>query len=356
MQRTISDPDTIIQAARAAARSGKIDEALQHWAEFRARSPARPVGFLRPIKLAEAAGKQQLANQLILEGAKQHPDQPELARLLGRLSPKALQTAERRLSAKRVKELTQRREPGDTLLDTALAATRSRRPSEPARLTALTYVEALEIHSPGQPNVRAACLRLLRSLKRVGEAEQRGRAWLADHPDDVTLVLLIADIIGTSGGTSEARDIVQALRTRVPPNPAVDAALISLTAQLPGADVDAVVRQALTEHPKSPVVLREWAVTAQRQGDWNEALRRWEAADRLVPHNRLISAGLDGCRLQLAIERSVDTTDLARFFGKFSSLGGTMGGCEFGMVQRRYGSKALGLFRWSNIQVDDLVR
>ncbi len=356
MELTTSDPDKIMDAAYAAERAGRIDEALQHWAEFRAQHPARSTGFRNAIETAKAAGKRQLANQLILEGARQHPDQPALVSLLGQLSPKELEVAERQLSARLVRELRQRRETGDTLLDAALAPTQRRRPSNPALSTALMQVGAIEFLRPGRPEVRVACLRLLRSLKRLSKARERGRAWLADHPDDVPLVLLIAEIVDSSGETAEAHDIVQALRTRVGSDPAIDAALMSLTARLPGADVESVSSRALADHPRSPLVLREWAVIAQRQGDWDEGLRRWEAADRIVPRNKLISTGLSACRLQLAVDRSIDTTDLAKFFGSFSSLGGTMGGCEFGMVQRRYGSKALGLFRWSNIQVDDLVR
>ena len=214
----------------------------------------------------------------------------------------------------------------------------------------------LESKNPGRSDIRTAYLRLLQNLKRLPEARERGRAWLADHADDTKLVLLIAAIFDNSGEVSASCDIVRSLRARVGPQPAIDAALMSLTARLPAEDFGAVCKRALSEHPSDPLILREWAVIAQRQGDWAEALRRWETADRIVPRNQPIMNGLFACQLQLATDRAVDSSDMAKFFGSFSSLGGSKGGCEFGMIQARYGSKALGLFRWSNIPAKDLIR
>jgi hypothetical protein len=45
----------------------------------------------------------------------------------------------------------------------------------------------------------------------------------------------------------------------------------------------------------------------------------------------------------------------AKLMARFESLGATVFGCEFGMVQRHYGADPIGLMRWGNMTMQGLI-
>jgi hypothetical protein len=98
-----------------------------------------------------------------------------------------------------------------------------------------------------------------------------------------------------------------------------------------------------------------------------DAVARLVAAEARWPGNKNLRAQLNDARLQAMAasdDAAVDTavtsaptqmdneTEEAKLFAGFESLGS---GCEFGLLQRRFGIEPIGLLRWANITPRGLI-
>lgn len=360
-------------AARDAAAAGRFDEALAAWAALRASHPKHPRAWLGSIEAARAAQRPVMACRLIVEGAQRCPGNAELARLLAAIPRGARERAEEFIARRAGPARPARaggRSPGggagpaktapDAKREAAeiLAIARKRRAGPVILVPALARAEALVSAYPRNPDARVAEITVLRALKRLDEARARAEAALLALPGSLAIALLLIDVLDDAGDLKAARDAAMTLRTARPNDAQVEARLIGLTSRLgEDAAAEAAVTAARQRFPNSAAVLTVWATLAQRRGEWQEALARWEHAAAQIPANARIRLGLGACRLQLTVAEVAGTSesDLAAFFSRFESLGGTLGGCEFGMVQRNHGSAALGLLRWSNIRPEQLI-
>ena len=63
----------------------------------------------------------------------------------------------------------------------------------------------------------------------------------------------------------------------------------------------------------------------------------------------------DGAAPDEAAAGTPEETATAELFARFESLGATSAGCEFGLVQRRFGTEPLGLLRWARIDLEGLI-
>jgi hypothetical protein len=115
----------------------------------------------------------------------------------------------------------------------------------------------------------------------------------------------------------------------------------------------------------------EYAYVAQQKGAWPEALERWNAARERFPENEAVAEGIRRVLFHVQMEaleqseetpaqyiqaaRSASTSlklEIRDVMLRFESLGS---GCEFGLVQRRFGAEPLGLLRWGAIPAPALV-
>lgn len=125
--------------------------------------------------------------------------------------------------------------------------------------------------------------------------------------------------------------------------------------------------------PDEATVALEFAESAMRRHDWSVAVERWTQADRRFPGLPWIRKRLFDAQLAIT-ESAVDTTltetvgpgsgdeaigeesSMEQVVACFESLAGTYQGCEFGRVQRQFGCEPLGLFRWGQIDIEDMIR
>ncbi|HVH79784.1 MAG TPA: hypothetical protein VM782_10365, partial [Stellaceae bacterium] len=110
--------------------------------------------------------------------------------------------------------------------------------------------------------------------------------------------------------------------------------------------------------------------------DWKKAVALLRILSKEAPEDTLVSIWLsEATELALAEERSAGAIETvasplaagvadlspgvrldAELLLEFESLGGNMGGCEFGFFQRDHGAEPLSLLRWANVEPDDLAR
>jgi hypothetical protein len=115
----------------------------------------------------------------------------------------------------------------------------------------------------------------------------------------------------------------------------------------------------------------EYAQLATRRNDLPAALQRWTDAKQRFPHDAHLSQRVFEAQLRLTETDSsqAPTAEPTVHSGtassgklspremilEFESLGGTLLGCEFGLVQRALGAEPLGLLRWSDMSSDDII-
>jgi tetratricopeptide (TPR) repeat protein len=351
---------TLAEARHAALRAhtaGDYTQALDCWADIRRRFPAAKTGFAGALRSAKACGDNELVATLLAEGAVQFPQ--EAARwqaLHAGVRPSDAEGEEAWLAR-------MRSPPGAPEAELAAAIgdikPRGKR-NKAAYRTSLPRVEALLLRFPDRPEIYLAHLTVLRGLERFARAEALAARYAAKFPNDEKIALARIDILGDGKNFAAALSAATSLKENHLPSARVEVAYIQALSRAGQLDTaDAACTAALAQFPRNIDLVCEHALLATRRGDWTEAFSRWSAAQAGWPESGRIRQGLDAARLQLAElappEPGAQQDETSALFGRFESLGGSNGGCEFGMVQRSYGSSALGLLRWSNIRPDALV-
>jgi hypothetical protein len=125
------------------------------------------------------------------------------------------------------------------------------------------------------------------------------------------------------------------------------------------AEADKTATDMLAQRPAARQIWDAYIDSARAAGDLPLAIARAEAAQGAGPEyfkgrlrSLLLAHGADAGRLVAASPQ--DTA----LFAAFESFGATPElhlGCEFGLVQRRYGTETLSLLRWSTISIDKLL-
>jgi tetratricopeptide (TPR) repeat protein len=124
----------------------------------------------------------------------------------------------------------------------------------------------------------------LRQLKRLDEAEALLREARERWPENRQVLVDLGYLGIAKGDFTAALPIWSEVRARFPKN--VDGYLWGALAlrelgQLQAAEE--LARAGLVLHPTHSLLLLDFARIAQSRGDWEEALRRWEAAGRVTP-------------------------------------------------------------------------
>ncbi len=132
-------------------------------------------------------------------------------------------------------------------------------------------------------------------------------------------------------------------------------------------EAEAVLADGCARFPADARFYIEIAEAAGSRGDRREALRRWIAARRRFPLDRLIQERLFEARMRL-VEADPDAMDRAEtdlvapgdqhmhdVMTSFESIGGALFGCEFGAVQRAFGAEPLSLLRWADLAPEHIT-
>jgi tetratricopeptide (TPR) repeat protein len=337
-------PVPLREAATTAAAEGDFDQALELLAEYRRRHPAMPFGFLAAIRVARAAKRFDMVRQLAREGAARFPNSGPLKSLHAAFDeekPGKGEDASESLAA--ILAPVARRGCGNAKLEYALAG-----------------LAALGARFPAFQRIFLEHVTLLRRFGRFAEALSLVHACLESFPESLEFGLKHVAVLDDLGRWQEALQTVTALRANAPQSASIEVAYIQALSRLGRLDeADEACAAALVAFPKDVALHCEYATMASRRGDWQGALVRWEAAQKLFPTRAAIRRGLGGVQLQLASQALKGSVlsegETGRFFSRFESLGGTNGGCEFGMVQRHFGSASLGLLRWASISPAQLI-
>ncbi len=348
----------IRRAAMLAHKARDYAAALNYWEDVRRRFPAAKSGVIGALRTARAARDDEMVRHLLQLAARQFPDEAASWATAPSAAPEPLDAGSDEAWQARMQS-----PPGDMdeELAAALAQTGKKAKRGKARYRiSLARVEALLKRFPDRPEICLQHLLLVRSLGRLPRAQTLAARYVMAFPGNENLAITQIAILDDVKDYPAALAAATALRETHTPSPKVEVAYIQALSRAGRVDsADEACTAALARFPHSIDLVCEHATMATRRGDWTEAFSRWSAAQAGWPTNGRIRQGLDAARLQLAElappEPGTPQDETSQLFGRFESLGGSSGGCEFGMVQRSYGSAALGLLRWSNISPESLV-
>ena len=213
----------------------------------------------------------------------------------------------------------------------------------------------------------------LQLLGQLDEADSLLAAALKRFPAQHVIAIEYARVSHRRRDWPEALARWKLVMARFPDNAeGISGAVVALQHLNRYDELEEILTAAVNRFPTNASLAREYAAVAQQRRDWSEALRRWKVAQMQFPGDQTISDGL-GSAIFHAKMATVDrnagekansanhTTELPAtpetsqrdLMMQFESLGS---GCEFGLVQRRFGAEPLGLLRWGAIPAMSLVR
>ena len=356
------------EAARVAQTSDNHVLAFERWAELRRRFPRSPAGYIGAIQLSQRVGQPAETDALAAEGVRAFPKNRDLQIHAARtaMQIKDMDKAGQHWQAAIASA------PADAALQMQAAIALLGTGAERKRRTPAA-IEVLAGVNDKFPEYVPACvsrLKLLRGIGRFDEAQEVGAAWARRFPADPSLAVArarIAEILGDMEASIAHIAEVRALATRSGMVEAAYVRALSVAGQHQAADEACAA--ALAELPGDIDLLCEYPTLAIRRGDWEEALRRAQASVAANHGHHRLRQVLERVRIQaVAADEPApaekDTaasppargeTGAAAFLSRFESLGATAAGCEFGIVQRRFGAEPLGLLRWAKIDLDGLL-
>ena len=253
------------------------------------------------------------------------------------------------------------------LVEHALVAHRQRRFRE-----AITRLERALAAAPDE----LACHDALASnLREVGETAAAARVVAAGQrrfPRNPSLVAEAAHIAEAEGRFADALALYERIVRRRDAHPdwlRGHAHALVVLGRFDAAQ--AALAAALARHPDSKMLLAVEGILASSREDWPKAMTLWAAYRRRFPedgtgwehYGRAVQGALlksqddrlAGPSHPLSAPLKVDVVDdeaLRALMLRFESLGDS---CEFGSVQRRYAAEPLGLLRWNDVRLPELL-
>jgi tetratricopeptide (TPR) repeat protein len=126
-------------------------------------------------------------------------------------------------------------------------------------------------------------------------------------------------------------------------------------------EADRVFEEGMKRFPGDQNLVLNYAQTMEEKGDWEGAERRWRMAFERFPESTVVKMRLSESSMKARLAR-LEAESAAKdvpeenaekkLFDGFESLGEN---CEFGFVQRNFGSEPLGLLRWAGINYNQLL-
>jgi tetratricopeptide (TPR) repeat protein len=360
------------ELALAAQDMNQTDLAYERWAEMTRRFPKSAAGYVGALGLSTKLGQPTMSQKIVTEALAAFPHNPFILGAAARLA----------LRSNRTEQAT---EHWQTLIETApddpaipLAAAMSlmrRRRGRSKRLPdVLRRLEKMHRDFPDYAPAYTAHLTVLREAVKIGEAVKLAASCAERFPDDQDLAIARAMIAEEQERYTAALSIIADVR-RTTPTATCEAAYVrALCMAGRMEDAEAACQAALQDFPSDPPILTEHVRLATREGDWAEALRRAVQALRKRPRDGGMMKLVQSIRAQVVDDDGLlasimdETTPTAGSLAGADatpeetavllgceSLGATSAGCEFGLVQRRFGAEPFGMFRWALIAIDRLT-
>ncbi len=351
----------------------QIDLAYARWAELTSRFPKSAAGYIGAISLSSKLSQPAMSQKILADALRAFPRNPFILAAAARLALRSNRTEEATGHWQTLIENA----PEDPAVPLAAAkALMSRRRGRIKRLPGvLRRLEKMHEDFPDYAPAYTFHLTVLREAGKIGEARKFAALWSRKFPDDQDLAIARANIAEEAEEYDEALRIIAEARARSTRTATCEAAYVRALC-LAGriAEGEAACLAALEDFPSDPPVLNEHVRIATRQGDWAEALRRAVQALRKRPRDGGMMKLVQSIRAQVVDDEGLlaslmdDTTPTAGSLAGADatpeetavllgceSLGATSAGCEFGLVQRRFGAEPFGLFRWALIAIDRLT-
>jgi tetratricopeptide (TPR) repeat protein len=349
----------VLKAAASVAETGKAYElALARWAEYRHLFPKSRAGYVGALQILQKTRRLDLAADVLEQSLARFPRDPKVLQLLAAIAAREGRWQE--ADAHWQTLVSMYPDKAEFALSAALAPMGHRSSRRQRMPEILDRLDALHERFPDFAEGYRAHLSLLRDVRLHEEAARRGAAWCARFPDHVELALALVSVAEDCQRYDDALSQLTALRLRMPNNPVLDAAYVRvLSRALRDEEAEAICLACIDAHPTNRLLLSEYARIASRRGDWEEAHARWQSAQRRLPGDPQIAREIRLVAQELAGQADADafagTQAAGNLFSRFESLGGTATGCEFGMVQRKFGSEGIGLLRWTRSTIRNLV-
>jgi tetratricopeptide (TPR) repeat protein len=361
------------ELALAAQDMNKVDLAYARWAELTARFPKSAAGHVGALSLSTKLAQPSMTTKILAEALAAFPHNPFILGAAARLALRSNKTEEATQHWQTLIE----RAPEDPALPLAAAMSLVRR--RRGRIKRLPDVlrRLAQMHQdfPDYAPAYTAHLTVLREAVKIGDAVKLAAICAERFPDDQNLAIARAMIAEEQERFTAALDIIGEVRKRSAPTATCEAAYIrALCLADRMADAEAACQDALRDFPGDAPILTEHVRIATRQGEWAEALRRAVQALRKRPRDGSMMKLVQSIRAQVVDDDGLlasimdDTTPTAgslagadatpeetRVLLACESLGATSAGCEFGLVQRRFGAEPFGMFRWALIAIDRLT-
>ncbi len=345
-------------------------------AEFFAISPtrnARRIAAVRRARSFEARGELERSASEWNAVLQSNPDARISYLGYGRILRKLNRPAESRAVLSRAIERFPR--DFDVMHELALAI-RGAAPLAAPLPEAMTWARGIVARHPREPRGHVLLGRILRDAGFVDQADEVLLSARRTCPGD--LVLAWEHAITADGRWPTALSRWQELRQDFPAAEIGYAGLGAVLKRLRRFDeAEDVLARGMARFPRDDNIGVNHAWVAEDREDWPEAMRRWEALWQRFPGNGRIETGLVECRGKAraaAAFRALDggnadeagppaapfetiktgpSLEYADLFMRFESVGEN---CEFGFVQRYFGSEPLGLFRWGGLPFDRLLQ
>ena len=345
----------LVEHAFNATEAGQCQIAVARWAAVRARMPMNSIGYAGGFNALNRLGAFEESAALLAAGLALMPQERSL------LSSAARQACRRQdwTEAERLWTLLAEMCPDDLglMLEAARQMMGRRFDRASRRPFILRHLALAQARFPAEPGAFTLQLYILRDAGALADAAAFGAACRARFPQDPGLATLCAEIEAQRGHPSAGLALLDGLAGA---SAALDAARIRLLCQLgQPEEAEQACAAALGIHPADAAVIEQHVTLATRRGDFAEAAARCAAGRAALPQDAALLAMAQ--RISLLTQETLvpDATPAggpAGVFARCESLGGTRFGCEFGMVQRRFGADPIGLLRWANISLEGLVQ
>jgi tetratricopeptide (TPR) repeat protein len=337
------------QAALLAEQRGDMEGALQRWAELRQRAKNSSIGYTGALRTLRRCKHLEFAPPLIEEALARFPDDIEVVVWAAELADVAKHVPDADAYWQRATALQP--DKPEYALSHAMCLIghpvgRTKRMAEIFR-----RLNALHEKFPDFVPAYIAHIGALRETQELEEADRISKTWCGRFPDNVKLALARAGVLEEQKRYGDVASFLHAVRARVPQDGDLEAAYARALSSTGRHDEAEQLALSAAEHfPRNRRVLCEFAHIATRRGEWDIALRRLLDVQRVLPGDSFVTKQIQQTRLLMAEgPPDADGAPEDTLAARFESLGGSGGGCEFGIVQRRMGSDTVGLLRWSRI-------
>jgi tetratricopeptide (TPR) repeat protein len=363
--------------ARMAARRHDTPEGIRRWKAVRAAFPEHPIGWVGGVEMLREAGMVDEAAELLEQVKQRFPNEHAIATLAASLA--------------------------DVRKDWAAsvglwAVARTRLPQNPigyikgaralSNLGELDQADALLAEGtecfPENAELVAQWAELAARCGRWPDAAARWALLRKSQPANAAGYINGSEALLKAGSLAEAEALMAETIQRFPSRDDLQVRNArhadiqlhlarTLAAQDRLDEAEASLRQAIERYPHRHEMFAEYAALASRRHDWAEALRRWRDAQQRFPQIKNFAHRVFEAELRVVettaptvseapvspklepVVLAADTPDMRNIMLRFESLGGTLHGCEFGLVQRDFGVEPLGLLRWTEMGPDNLI-